>query len=79
MVDHKHLSAPPVGDKAFDYDAYVAQHWPELPAAQAHSVATYLYLGWVAGSIGKAGEFNLEKSGEASAGYVRTDGSFRNA
>lgn len=77
-----HDSTPspiPDHDDSFDYESYVAESWPGLPAAQAHSVATYLYLGWTALSIGRAGEVNVEKSSTSESGYIRTDGTYRSA
>lgn len=66
-------------DDSFDYDAFVAAHWPSLPGSQARSVATYIYLGWAVVSIGKADEVNMEKSDPHELGYVRIDGTFRSA
>lgn len=77
-------SAPPQvmpvsRDDSFDYDAFVAKHWPSLPGAQARSVATYIYLGWTVTTIGRADEVNVEKADTHEFGCVRVNGTFRNA
>lgn len=77
MYDAPSPAFPPVRDDSFDYDAHVLAHWPTLPAAQARSVATYIYLGWSVVDIGRADEVNVSKSDSAETGYVRIDGTFR--
>lgn len=79
MQDAANPAMPRGHDDAFDYDAFVTLHWPSLPAAQSHSLASYIYLGWSFVSIGTAGEVNITRAVNAESGYIRTDGIFRNA
>lgn len=62
-----------------DVDAYVAEQWPELPAQQQRSVATWLHNGWSFTDIGRHGEVNLTRGDGlmAERGYIRPDGVFR--
>lgn len=79
MTNKSNSDQPPVRDDAFDYDGYVRLHWPNLPVPQARSVATYIFLGWTVGEIGRADEVNLHKPASHESGYVRIDGIFRPA
>lgn len=64
-----------------DPDAYVAQHWPALPASQQRSLATWIHAGWAVADIGRDGEVNLIRGNGMAAerGYIRADGVFRPA
>ena len=76
------MSIPPdpkPSESEIDYDAYVAERWPDLPWVQAHSLSTYIFLGWTVGEIGRADEVNIHKPDTHENGYVRVDGIFRPA
>lgn len=64
-----------------DFDAYVAEHWPDLPLQQQRSVATWLHDGWSVAGIGRHGEVNLIRGAGVMAehGYIRPDGVYRPA
>lgn len=62
-----------------DVDSYVAEQWPELPAPQQRSIATWLLDGWTVTGIGRHGEVNLARGAGlmAERGYIRPDGVYR--
>lgn len=75
------FSAVQAGRLVPDYSRFAEKMWPDLPAQQRCSVATYLYLGWKYEGLGKEGEVNLSRGFgmNRSDGYVRADGVFRPA
>lgn len=63
------------------FETMALSRWPELPARQSRSVATWLWHGWAVASIGHAGEVNIQRGDglKQELAYVRPDGAFRSA